>query len=181
MSRRFPAFRIDRLLKSNIRGAELNDTYQARLIHKYLLWMLSEQELPGGQWWLTEYGKTILADMHDKLSQCPEGGDELVTRVLDAVMLTPSMGERRNLGDVKRDSEIAISVSKECENQRNNGNPVNITQACKNVAESGGYRLEWATIRNIYYRFRKYYKGDRAGFVPSHILKQEREEKTVKE
>lgn len=37
MSRRFPAFRIDRLLKSNIRGAELNDTYQARLIHKYLL------------------------------------------------------------------------------------------------------------------------------------------------
>ena len=187
MSQRLPAFKLDHVLKSYIRGAELNDTYQARQAHKYLQWMVTEQEVPAGQWWLTEYGKSVLSDMLDKLSRSPEHGNELVACVLDAVMLTPTEGDKRNLSDVHRDSAIGLSIWRERMTQRLKGNPISITKACENVAKrrkfktEGGEYLKWGTIRNIYYKWLQYYKGNSEKFLPSHILKQMQEEKKTKE
>ena len=89
MTRRLPAFDIDDLLKFYIQGAELKDTYQSRQVHKYLTWMLKEHEVLDGRWWLTDFGRSVLIIMHDRLRNCPDQGKELGVSALDAVMLTP--------------------------------------------------------------------------------------------
>ena len=120
---------INRTLEESIRGAELNDAYQARYLHRIFKWMLTEWEGPDGRWWLTDYGKKLIAEMHDKLSQCPEKGDGVTTCVLDAVMLTLTRGDKRHLGNVLRDLTIACKVLAEQMIQEQHGKPIGVTQA----------------------------------------------------
>lgn len=159
MSKQLPEALLDLALKWNVQGAERKDTHKARHAHTILQRMLTEAEIHNpfwdleGRYWLTNYAKSVLAKMHDEFSKAPEQGKELVDSVLKTLLLTPTRGNRRNLGDWRRESRIASHVDVESWIQKEVvGRPISITESCKRIAKSGNYGLKWGTIRNIYYR-----------------------------
>jgi hypothetical protein len=112
--------------------------------------MLTEREIPAGQLWLTDHGKTLLADMHRQLSHCEGGGDHLRDSVLDAVQFMPRGGSWQDTYSYLRDLRIAITVANElCEQRCANGKP-SVTRAAQAIADRGEFGLDPARIREVY-------------------------------
>jgi len=141
---------INASLDAYLHGAKEGDAYQARHLHEMLDLMLTEREIPAGQLWLTEHGKTLLADMHRQLSHCEGGGDHLRKTILDAVQFRPRRGSWQDTYSYLRDLRIAISVADElCEQRCASGKP-SVTRAAEVIAERGEFGLDPVRICEIY-------------------------------
>ena len=141
---------INDSLDAYLHGAEHGDAYQDRHLHEMLDLMLTEREIPAGQLWLTDHGKTLLADMHRQLSHCEGGGEHLRDNVLDAVQFKPRMGNWQDTYSYLRDLRIAISVANELCEQRCSSEKPSITRAAQTIAERGEFGLDPARICEVY-------------------------------
>jgi len=141
---------INTSLNAHLHGAKEGDTDQARQLHEMLDFMLTEREIPGGQLWLTDRGKMLLADMHRQLSQCGGSGGQLRDTVLDAVQFKPCTGHWRDTCSYLRDLRIATTVANELCEQRDAGREPNVTQAAKAVADRGEFGLNPSRICEVY-------------------------------
>ena len=141
---------IDASLDAYLHGAKHGDVDQARHLHEMLDLMLTEQEIPDGQLWLTEHGKLLLADMHRQLSHCQGSGDQLRDHVLDAVQLKPPEGHWHDTSDYVYSLRVAIAVANELCEQRSEGKTPSLSQAAKAVADSGEFSMDQSGIREVY-------------------------------
>jgi len=169
--KKIDASEIDAQLKLKLKLAA-NDAHQARGLHRMLARMLTEATTDFGQWWLTDFGKTVLADMHMELGHSPYQGEALVDSVLDTLMLTPMRGNRRNLGGSLRELKIAACVRQAV---LDSDTDISLNKAAQIVADSGEFDLKWRSIRNIYYKVVNSLTEPEKLF-PAHFLKTMAEE-----
>ena len=141
---------INDSLDAYLHGAEEGDPYQARHLHEMLDLMLTEREIPAGQLWLTDHGKSLLADMHRQLSHCEGGGEHLRDTVLDAVQFRPRKDGWQDTYSYLRDLKIAITVANELCEQRCAGGKPSVTEAAKTIADRGEFGLDPARICEVY-------------------------------
>jgi hypothetical protein len=141
---------IDASLDAYLHGAKEGSIDQARHLHEMLESMLTEQESPDGQLWLTEHGKMLLADMHRQLSHCEGSGDQLKDDVLEAVQLRPLKPYWRDTCSYVHDLKVAIAVANELCEQRNAGKTPILSQAARVVAESDEFDLNQSQICEVY-------------------------------
>jgi hypothetical protein len=141
---------INASLDAHLHSAKAGDLEQARHLHKLFDHMLMEKELPDGKLWLTEHGKTLLAEMHRELGHCEGGGEQLRSRALEAVRLHPhgSPGEE-NYAYVQ-DLRVAIAVANELCEQRSAGEKPDVARAAQAVARSGQFSLDEPRICAIF-------------------------------
>jgi hypothetical protein len=152
------------LLQSAYESAQAGDNYEAQRVHEYLNLMLTEQvDVQGKQWWLTEFGKQVSAEIHDRLSQCEGRGNALLQSILDASLYTKHRGLKRNSGSVATDHMIAHLVAEAVYQQHVKGEKQNLTAAAQTVADSGkfknqfkGENLTAKTILQRYYASNKW-------------------------
>lgn len=141
---------INASLDAFLHGARDGDVLQARRLHELLDLMLSEQESAKGQYWLTEHGRMVLADMHRQLSHCKGSGDKLTDTVLEAVQYKPHTGHWHDTCDYLHDLRIALAVANELCAQRGAGKEPDVTLAARTVAASGEFGLDEIRIGDVY-------------------------------
>lgn len=152
---------INASLDAYLHGAREGDIGQARQLHGMLDRMLTEQDSSDGRLWLTDHGKTLLADMHHKLSLCEGEGEPFKETVIDAVGLSPSHEYEADMCSFVQDLRVAVSVAnKMCEQQNAGGKP-DIDLAVEAVADSGEFGLEAADVRAVYDRIATHVSGFR--------------------
>ena len=144
---------IDASLDAYLHGAKEGDIDQARHLHKMLDQMLTGKELSDGKLWLTEHGKTLLAEMHRQLSHCEGKGDEIRRQALKAVQLHPHGVHIEDNYTYVQDLRIAIAVANELCGQRSAGEKPDVNQAARVVADSGEFDLEPYRICAIFDEF----------------------------
>lgn len=149
-SKRLDEATIDASLDAHLHGAKEGDTSRARQFHNMLDSMLTGKEVSGGRLWLTEHGKTLLADMHRQLGHCEGSGSELRDKVLEAVDFKPHKGHWEDTCSYLGDLRVAIAVANELCEQRRSGNHPDVAQAVNAVADSGEFGLGPSGIREVY-------------------------------
>ena len=141
---------INASLDRYLHGAREGDVNQARRLHEMLDNMLTGTDSEGGQLWLTEHGRLLLARMHRQLSHCEGTGHDLEDDVLDAVWLKPHRGHWDDSCSFVNDMRIAIAVADEICQQRKAGQELDFESAVKAVEKSGGYDKSAEQIADIY-------------------------------
>ena len=149
-SHRLSESTIDASLDAFLLGAREGDTYQARRLHELLEQMLTEQEIADGQLWLTEHGRTLLAEMHRELSKCEGDEAHLGESVLDAVEIKPRRKSWDDTCSYVHDLRIAISVANELCEQKAVGCKPDVQLAAKALSERGEVDLLPTRICEIY-------------------------------
>jgi hypothetical protein len=147
-----PEERIDLYLQWAINAAGQHDDYEGRRLHEFLALALSEKEGREGRWWLTEFAKKILIEMHEELSRDVGGGDKLIEHVLATTLLKRAPGNKRNLGHLERDLNIMLRVDRLRQTKDDKGKFLTVTDACEAVANSGKFKLSAGSIKRIYYQ-----------------------------
>lgn len=141
---------INASLDACLRAAREGDADQGRRLHELLERMLSERQTKEGRMWLTDHGRTLLADMHRRLSHAEGGGEHLREVVLDAVQLKPRSGHWQDNCSFVRDLRVALSVANELCEQRSAGKEADLDVAAGAVADRGEYDLPPERIRQAY-------------------------------
>jgi hypothetical protein len=141
---------INASLDAYLHGAQTGDALQARKLHELLDSMLTERESEGGQFWLTDHGRMVLADMHRQLSHCAGNGDKLRDTVLEAVQYKPQAGRWNDTCDYLHDLRIALTVANELCAQRGAGKEPDVSLAARLVADSGEFGLDAQQINAVY-------------------------------
>lgn len=141
---------INASLDKYLHGAREGDVNQARRLHEMLDYMLTGQDSEGGQLWLTEHGRLLLARMHRQLSHCEGTGHVLEDDVLDAVWLKPHKGHWDDSCSFVNDMRIAIAVADELCEQRKAGHELDFEAAIIAVEKTGGYGKSAEQIADIY-------------------------------
>lgn len=141
---------IDASLDAYLNGAQEGDLHQARRMHEMLDSMLTERETPGGRMWLTDHGRTLLADMHRKLSQCESGGDDLRETVMDTVGFRPHESHWNDTCSFIHDLRVATAMANELCRQRDAGGEPDVHLAALTVSELEEFELNPTQVREIY-------------------------------
>ena len=141
---------INASLDAYLHGAEQGDVNQARKLHDMLDGMLTGKDDEGGQLWLTDHARMVLAGMHRELSHCEERGHSLEEHVLDAVRLKPRRGHWKDSCNFVNDLRVAIAVAHELCEQNAAGGETDLDSAVRAVEADGHFGLEAERIRDIY-------------------------------
>ena len=141
---------INASLDACLRAARDGDADQGRRLHELLEQMLSERDTAEGRMWLTDHGRTLLADMHRQLSHAEGGGEHLREVVLDAVQLSPRSGHWQDNCSFVRDLRVALSVANELCELRGAGREADLDVAAGAVAARGEFDLPPERIRQAY-------------------------------
>jgi hypothetical protein len=133
--RRMSEADIDRLLHMALQESGNGDTHFGRVLHQRLKACLTESEWEGDErWWLTDYAKKILAEMHGELGLCDKSGTEHANDVLSAVHLKRGQGGKRHLSVQLERIMLCELVVKELTESQDAGTLISIAKACRNVA-----------------------------------------------
>lgn len=149
-TRRMDETTLDTRLDSCLHAADLGDPIRARQVHELLDRMLSERETAEGRYWLTDHGRSVLADMHRQLSRCQGEGAPLKDEVLGAVHLKAGPSHWQDSCSYVRDLKIAIAVANELCEQRSAGGTPDLNRAARAVARTGDFGLNPSRISEVY-------------------------------
>ena len=141
---------IDASLDAYLHAAEQGDVSQARRLHEMLDNMLTGREAPGGQLWLTEHGKMLLADIHRRLAHCGGSGEHLREEVLEATQFKPHIHHWKDTCNFVSDLRVAIAVANQLCEQRSAGRSPSVDLAAEAVANSREFYLSKGEICDIY-------------------------------